>query len=113
MGGIAQSGTDGAAVRLPNALMQPIASGDVAEALAQVALAPPANGIVEIAGPERVRMADGVKRYLAAIRDPRTVVADDGAPYFGVRLDDGSLVPAASARLGVTHYESWLAQLGA
>jgi uncharacterized protein YbjT (DUF2867 family) len=113
MGGIAQSGTTGAAVRLPNALMQPIASDDVAEALAQIALAPPAHGIVEIAGPERMRMAEGVRRYLAAIRDPRTVVVDDSAPYFGVRLDDGSLVPAASARLGATRFESWLGRLGA
>jgi uncharacterized protein YbjT (DUF2867 family) len=113
MGGIAHSGTEGGSIRLPNALMQPIASGDVAAALAGVALGPPANGIVEIAGPERVRMADAVQRYLAMIQDARPVVADDGARYFGVRLDDRSLVPAPDARLGATRFESWLGQLRA
>jgi uncharacterized protein YbjT (DUF2867 family) len=114
MGAIAHSGTESGSVRLPNALMQPISSDDVAAALTDVALSAPQNGIVEVAGPERVRMADGVKRYLAAIRDSRTVVPDEDAPYFGVKLDDASLMPAASARIGTIRFESWLGQqLGA
>lgn len=113
MGGIAHSGTEGGSVRLPTAWMQPIASDDVAAALTEVTLSEPKNGIVEIAGPEPVRMADAVTKYLAAIKDARTVTPDDDAPYFGVKLDDRSLMPGASARIGAIRFESWLAQQAA
>lgn len=109
LGGIAQSGTDGQTVRLSPALVQPIASDDVATAMADVALGAPVNGTVEIAGPERVGLAALVARYLEAIGDPRTVVADAKAPYFGVELDDRSLTPGDHPRLGTIGFEAWLA----
>jgi uncharacterized protein YbjT (DUF2867 family) len=110
MGAIAQSAAQGQAIRLSTASMQPIASDDVAAAVADVALAPPVNGTIEIAGPERVSMATIVQRYLAAMNDARRVEADVHAPYFGVELDDRSLVPRGTARIGPTRFESWLAQ---
>lgn len=110
MGGIAQSATQGQAVRLPPALMQPMASDDVATAMADAALAPPVGGVVEIAGPEPVRLAEIVQRYLAATQDPRQVFADPHARYFGVELDDRSLMPDAQLRLGTVRFETWLAQ---
>ena len=111
MGSIGRSGGEGGSIRLPDALMQPIASADVVAAMARIALGRPMNGIVEVAGPERVRMAEIVQRYLAAIRDSRQVVADRQAPYFGVELDDGSLVSGPLAWIGATPFESWLAQV--
>src|SRR5215831_1660831 len=84
VGGIAQFATEGQSVRLPPALMQPIAADDVAAAVADVALAKPLNGTVEIAGPESVRMDDLVRRYLSATRDARTVIPDHNARYYGV-----------------------------
>jgi len=90
-------------------MVQPIASDDVATAMADVALGAPVNGTVEIAGPERVGLAALVARYLKAIGDPRTVVADAKAPYFGVELDDRSLTPGDHPRLGTIGFEAWLA----
>ena len=110
MGGIAQAGTVGGSVRLSNALMQPIAADDVAAAVADIALSAPANGIVEVAGPEPVRMAEAVQQYLLAMGNPREVNVDPSAPYFGVKLDDGSLMPRASARRGTLRFASWLAR---
>lgn len=110
MGGIAKSAAVGESIHLAPALMQPIASDDVADAMTEVALAAPLNGTVEIAGPEQLRQAQIVGRYLAAIGDPRTVIADPEALYFGVPLDDGSLVPGAGARLGTIRFEDWLAR---
>jgi uncharacterized protein YbjT (DUF2867 family) len=107
---IAQSGTSGQDVRLPPAAFQPIAADDVAALMADVALGEPLNAALEIAGPERVGMAALVQRYLQAIGDPRTVVADSNAPYFGVQIDDHSLTPAGNPRLGSITYECWLAQ---
>lgn len=112
MGGIAQSGTVGQTVRVSTAAMQPIASDDVAAAVTEVALSPPLHGMVEIAGPERIRIADAVERYLKAINDPRRVVADDNAGYFGIEVNDRSLTPDSSARLGATRFDAWLAQQG-
>lgn len=109
LGGIAQSGTEGQTVRLSPAMVQPIASEDVAAAMADVALGAPVNGTVEIAGPERVGLAALVTRYLKATGDPRTVVADAKAPYFGVELDDRSLTPGDHPRLGTIGFDAWLA----
>lgn len=110
LGGIAQAGTEGQTVRLSPALVQPIASDDVATAMADAALGAPVNGTIEIAGPERVGLAALVRRYLAAIGDARTVVADAGASYFGVQLDDRSLTPGDAPRLGAITFETWMAQ---
>jgi len=113
LGGIVQSGADGAQVRLSPAYVQPIASDDVARAMADVTLAPPVNGIVEIAGPERVRLAELVQRYMAKIGDTRSVQADPGARYFGALLDDDTLVPGAGPRLGEIDFETWFSRSGA
>ncbi len=110
LAGIAQSGTEGQTVRLSPAMVQPIASDDVATAMADAALGAPVNGTIEIAGPERVGLAALVQRYLAAIGDARTVVADATAPYFGVQLDDRSLTPGDAPRLGAITFETWLAR---
>jgi uncharacterized protein YbjT (DUF2867 family) len=110
MGGIAQSGTEGQTVRLSPALMQPIASDDVAEAMADAALAAPVNGTIEIAGPERAPLDEFVGRFLSANKDPRKVVADVRARYFGIALNDRSLTPGANPRLGRTHFGDWLNQ---
>ena len=107
-GSIAQSVTEGTTVRLPPAMMQPIVSDDVAAALAEVAVGTPVNGTIEIAGPERIRMDDLVRRYLLATGDGRTVTTDPKARYFGLDVDDGSLTPGASPRLGATRFDDWL-----
>lgn len=108
MGAIAQSGTQGQTVHLPSALFQPIASDDVADVMADVALGAPMNRIVEIAGPDRVRMSDAVTKFLTATNDPRTPVVDPHALYFGVELDDSTLVPGAHPRIGSMRYDDWL-----
>ncbi|CAJ96766.1 NmrA-like domain-containing protein [Cupriavidus necator] len=110
LGGIVQSGADGDSVRLSSASIQPIASDDVAEAVADHALADPVNGIVDIAGPERFHLSDLVQRYLDATKDPRKVVVDGKARYFGAELQDDTLVPEGPARLGKTAFEAWLRQ---
>ena len=110
LGGIAEAGADGDAIRLSSASIQPIASDDVAEAVADQALADPVNGIVDIAGPQRFALSELVQRYLEATDDPRKVVVDAGARYFGAELDDGTLVPEGPARLGKTSFEAWLRQ---
>ncbi|MES2337120.1 MAG: SDR family oxidoreductase [Pseudomonadota bacterium] len=110
MGAIARGATEGGEVRLSSALIQPISSDDVAAAVADVALASPANGLVEIAGPDRQPLDRMVERFLAAARDPRVVVTDPGSTYFGVILDDTSLVPTGSARLGATRFDTFLAR---
>jgi uncharacterized protein YbjT (DUF2867 family) len=109
--GIAQSGTaaDGKTVRLSPASIQPIASGDIAAAVAEAALAAPVNGVIEVAGPERFRLSDLVQTYLTAIHDPRTVVAEPGAHYFGAEIHDSTLVPGANPRLGTVCFKDWLA----
>src|ERR1700750_3253993 len=100
LGGIAASSADGNVVRLSPGLFQPIASDDVAAIVADVALATPRNGIVEIAGPERAPLSDIVARYLKAIGDPREVVSDPEARCWGGRVDEHSLAPLGEARLG-------------
>jgi uncharacterized protein YbjT (DUF2867 family) len=106
--GIADSGAKGNTVRISPGLFQPIAADDVAAILADVALAPPRNGIVEIAGPERAPFSETVARYLKAIGDPREVVSDPEARYFGGRVEERSLVPLGEARLGGIHFDEWL-----
>jgi uncharacterized protein YbjT (DUF2867 family) len=106
---IAQSGTTGQTVRVSPALFQPIMSDDVADAMADTALGTPANGTIEIAGPERIPLDDFVRRYLAATKDPRTVIADARARYFGTELNDKSLTPDGNnPRLGSIRFEDWL-----
>jgi uncharacterized protein YbjT (DUF2867 family) len=109
-GGIAQSGAEGQIVRMPAAMFQPMAADDVAAALAVVAVGPPLNGMLEIAGPERKSMAELVQRFLSAKGDSRQVVADAQARYFGLVVNDRSLTPDEGARLGATRLEDWLRQ---
>ena len=106
--GIAQSGTVGQTVHLSPALVQPIASDDVAAALADVTVGAPVNGTVEVAGPERVRLDELVGRFLRATQDPREVVTDVHARYFGTELNDQSLTPGDNPRIGSTRFEDWL-----
>jgi uncharacterized protein YbjT (DUF2867 family) len=106
--GIADAGTDGNKVRLSPGLFQPIAADDVAAAVADVALAAPRNGIVEIAGPERAPFNEIVARYLKAVGDPREVVRDPEARYWGGRVEQHSLVPLGEARLGRIRLDDWL-----
>lgn len=108
LGGIADSSTNGTAVRLSPAMVQPIASDDVADALAEFALGTPVNGTVEIAGPERLPLAELVRRFLRAKHDPRIIVEDADARYFGALLGDRTLVPGDDPRIGRTHFEGWL-----
>jgi uncharacterized protein YbjT (DUF2867 family) len=108
LGGIAASSTDGNTVRLSPGLFQPIAADDVAALVAEVALTAPRNAIVEIAGPERAPFNDIVARYLKAIGDPRQVVSDPEARYFGGRVERLSLVPLGEARLGRIDLDEWL-----
>ncbi|HVK52983.1 MAG TPA: SDR family oxidoreductase [Pseudoxanthomonas sp.] len=109
--GIIKASADGATVRLPTALVQPIASEDVAEAVAAVALKPPANGIVEIAGPEREPLSELAQRFMSIIQDPREVVSDAHARYFGAELQNDTLVPAqAPTWQGGLNFEHWLQQ---
>ena len=108
LGGIAASSTDGSMVRLSPGLFQPIAADDVAAIVADVALAAPRNGIVEIAGPERAPFNEIVARYLKALGDPRAVVSDPEARYFGGRVEERSLVPLGEARLGRITLDEWL-----
>ena len=108
VGGIADSASDGRTVRLPPAMMQPIAADDVAAALAEVATAEAENGTVEIAGPELIRMDEFVRRFLAASKDTRQVSTDPQARYFGIPVNDRSLVPGDRPRLGPTRFADWL-----
>src|SRR5579862_6999473 len=108
LGGIADSSTNGNTVRLPRILFQPIAADEVAPIVAEVALAPPRGGIVEIAGPERAPFSEIVARYLKAVGDPREVVSDPEARYWGGRVEELSLVPLGEARLGRVALDEWL-----
>jgi uncharacterized protein YbjT (DUF2867 family) len=109
LGGIAGPPADGDTVRLPTAPMQPLAADDVAAALADVVVGPPVNGIVEVAGPEALPIAEFVGRFLAASGDTRTVVADPQARYYGAALDDRGLNPGDNPRVGPTRFEDWFA----
>jgi len=106
--GIADSGAEGNKVRIATGMFQPIAADDVAANVADVAIAAPRNGIVEIAGPERAPFNEIVARYLKAVGDPREVVRDPGARYFGGVVEERSLVPLGEARLGRIGLDEWL-----
>jgi uncharacterized protein YbjT (DUF2867 family) len=108
LGGIADSSTAGNTVRLPPVLFQPIAADDVAAVIAEVARASPRDGVVEIAGPDRAPFREIVARYLRAVGDPREVVSDPEAGYFGGRVEERSLVPLGEARLGRITLDEWL-----
>jgi uncharacterized protein YbjT (DUF2867 family) len=108
--GIADFSTQGDKVRLPTALIQPMAADDVASAVGRIAMEAPVNGTVEVGGPEQFRLYELVQRYLAARKDPREVVADPHARYYGVDLNERTLVPRDDARLGETRFEDWLSR---
>ena len=105
---IAQSGTDGSTVRLSSVLMQPMAADDVAVAVAEVALDKPVNGLIEVAGPDQIAQDELVRQYLSATSDPRKVVTDDKPLYYGIEVNDQSLVPGPNSRLGKVHFKDWL-----
>ena len=107
---IADAATDGNIVRLAPVLIQPMAADDVARAVARVTLGTPVNGTVEVAGPEQFRLDALVRRGLSARDDPREVVADPHARYYGADLSERTLVPSDDARLGDTRFEDWLSR---
>lgn len=107
---IIESSTEHDVARLSPALMQPIAAHEVANALAEIALDRPLNSTVEIAGPEPIPLDALARQYLAAKGDPRAVIADVHAKYFGAQIDDTSLTPGAAPRLGAMHFQDWLDQ---
>ena len=109
LGGIAQSGTQGETVHLSPAFVQPIASDDVASAVTDVTVGAPLNGTVEIAGPDRLRLSELVQQYLTEMKDPRKVVSDVHARYFGAELTDDMLVPGANPRIGKINFATWFA----
>jgi len=100
-------------VHLPPVLFQPMAADDVAAAVGKIAVGAPANGIVEIGGPEQFRLDELVRQRLAQLKDPREVIADPNALYSGAKVSEKTLVPGTNARLGGTRYETWLAQSAA
>ena len=107
---IADDATDGDTVRLPDALIQPIAADDVAAAVCEVSVRAPADGVIEIAGPEEFPFDEFVRQGLKAKRDPRTVVADPTARYFGAQLQERSLLPTNAVHIGEIRFSDWLAQ---
>jgi uncharacterized protein YbjT (DUF2867 family) len=106
--GVVQDGSAREVIISP-ARVQPIAGDDIAEALADLVLGPAVNGTVEVAGPERFRLDELAIEVLTALEDPRPVIPDPGAPYFGARLDDRSLLPGDAARIAPTRFHDWLA----
>jgi len=110
VGGIANAATQGETVKLPAALMQPISSDDVAAVVAAAAVSEPLNAMVETAGPVPVRQDELVRQFLAAKHDPRRVITDATALYFGIALTDQSLTPGENPILGPTHFSDWLAR---
>jgi len=107
---IADSATEGNTVRLPAVAFQPMAAEDVANAVTKVAIGSPLNGVVEVGGPERFRFDDFISRGLSARKDPREVIADPHARYFGTELSERSLVPNDGALLGEIRFDDWLRQ---
>jgi uncharacterized protein YbjT (DUF2867 family) len=111
--GLADISFDGDKVRLPPVLFQPMAADDVASGVATIALGPPVNGIVEIAGPEQFRVDELVRERLAVLKDPREVIADPEARYAGAKVTLRTLMPDQTARLGDTRFKTWLTQSAA
>jgi uncharacterized protein YbjT (DUF2867 family) len=110
---IADYSTEGNQVHLPHAIFQPMAADDVARKLARTATNPPVNGTVEIGGPEQFRLDEFVRRELSVFQDPREVIADPRAGYYGIQVGERTLVPGKDARLGETRFEDWLEQAAA
>jgi uncharacterized protein YbjT (DUF2867 family) len=110
MNGIAADATDGNTVRLPPALIQPIAADDVAGALARISIGPPLNGIGEIAGPDQFRLDELIRERLSATGDPRQVVTDPHAAYFGITPGERTLLPGDDAHIAHTRFKDWLNQ---
>jgi uncharacterized protein YbjT (DUF2867 family) len=110
LGGIADSNTTDGTVRLPSAHLQPIAVSDLAVAVADVAEAPPTDGVVEVAGPEAVGLDELARRVLSATGDPRPVVTDESVKYFGAHIDDASLTPRPEARIAPPRLDDWLSR---
>src|ERR1700722_11737467 len=108
--GIADFSTDGHKVRPPSALIQPMAADDVASALVRVAVGPPANGTIEVGGPEKFRLDELVRMALAVWKDPREVVADPHARYYGIEVTERALIPEDNAQRSETRFETWLNQ---
>jgi uncharacterized protein YbjT (DUF2867 family) len=108
--GIAAAATEGNTVRLAPVLVQPMAADDVAKAVGRIAVGTPVNGVVEVAGPEQFRLDELIRQGLRARQDPREVVADPGARYFGAILSQHTLVPAGGAKLGEVRFQEWLGQ---
>ena len=108
--GIADFSTEGNKVRLPSALIQPMAADDVASAVGRIAMGSPVNGTVEVGGPEKFRLDELIRRGLAAFKDPRVVVADPHARYYGIEVSERTLLPGDDARLGETRFETWLTE---
>ncbi|ACT03697.1 SDR family oxidoreductase [Paenibacillus sp. JDR-2] len=114
VGGIADVATEGESVRLPSALMQPIFSKDVANAVADFTLKPPANGIVDVAGPDQIPMDEFIRRYFSVTQDKRQVITDAKALYYGsVEVNDQSLVPNGDRPVTITkaHFQDYLSSL--
>lgn len=109
--GISDFATDGNTVRLPPVLFQPMAADDVASGVGKVATGAPANGTVEIGGPDRSTLDEMARQTLAALKDPRKVITDPEAKYYGIRVTEKSLVPGDDARLGKTHFADWLKEV--
>ncbi len=113
VGRIADEATSGQTVHLPSVLFQPIFTDDLAANMARIAVAKPLNGTIETAGPDALPFDEVVRRYLAAHHDPRTVVRDEQAHYFGTPLEKRSLVPGENALLGSTRFVDWLSRTAA
>jgi uncharacterized protein YbjT (DUF2867 family) len=111
--GLADISMFGNKVHLPPVLFQPMAADDVASGVARVAVGPPLNGTVEIAGPEQFRLDDLVRRRLAALKDPREIIADPNARYGGAKVSEKTLLPGNNARLAETRFDTWLKQSAA
>jgi len=107
---IADEATEGSTVRLPPVLIQPMAAEDVAKAVGKIAVGVPVNGTVDVAGPQQFRFDELIRLGLSARNDPRQVVVDPHARYFGAELDERALVPAGEARLGEIRLQDWLVQ---
>jgi uncharacterized protein YbjT (DUF2867 family) len=110
IGAIAQSATEGETVRLSPAHLQPVAADDVAAVVTKVALSAPINGITELAGPERISLDELVRRYFRAKQDPRKVIPDIHARYFGTELNDKSLTPGDNSQIGAISFDTWLSR---
>lgn len=110
VGAIAKSGMVNGKIHQPTALFQPIAADDVVAAMADITLGNPLNGIVEVAGPEKIKMDEIVRKYLSVLQDQQEVISDIHAPYFGIEINDQSLTPGDHPRIGSIRYDDWISE---